>query len=195
MARAEFRNGPSLTGWVLGAVAGFIALCVAVVVGKFDLTPAAFIAAMVALAVGLILGMPWGASGVEPEVKAEAQDAAVAPAPSATFMPSAAAAPSASSASTEAQRPVGLSGPRGGVADDLKEIEGIGPVLEKLCHELGYYHFDQIAGWTEAEIAWLDQNLKGFRGRVTRDKWVAQARIIVTEGLDAFRVRAKTNDY
>ncbi|NEX44643.1 NADH-quinone oxidoreductase subunit E [Pseudotabrizicola algicola] len=92
-------------------------------------------------------------------------------------------------------RPEGLNAPRGGVADDLKQIEGIGPVLEKLCHELGFFHFDQIAGWTEAEIAWVDQNLKGFRGRVTRDKWVAQARIIVTEGLDAFRIRAKTNDY
>ena len=92
-------------------------------------------------------------------------------------------------------KPQGLGAARGGMADDLKEIEGIGPVLENLCHELGVFHFDQIAGWTEAEIAWVDQNLKGFRGRVTRDKWVAQAKIIVTEGLDAFRIRAKTNDY
>lgn len=92
-------------------------------------------------------------------------------------------------------RPEGLAAARGGVADDLKEIEGIGPAMEKLCHELGFFHFDQIAGWSEAEIAWVDQNLKGFRGRVTRDKWVAQARIIVTEGLEAFRIRAKTNDY
>lgn len=98
-------------------------------------------------------------------------------------------------ATGEGTKPEGLSAPRGGVADDLKEIEGIGPVLEKLCHELGFFHFDQIANWSEAEIAWLDQNLKGFRGRVTRDKWVAQARLIVAEGLEAFRVRAKTNDY
>ena len=41
----------------------------------------------------------------------------------------------------------------------------------------------------------MDSNLKGFRGRVTRDKWVAQAKIIVTEGMDVFLVRAKTNDY
>lgn len=92
-------------------------------------------------------------------------------------------------------RPEGLSAARGGAADDLKQIEGIGPALEKLLHEMGVYHFDQIAGWTDAEIAWVDQNLKGFRGRVTRDKWVSQARIIVTEGLEAFRIRAKTNDY
>jgi len=92
-------------------------------------------------------------------------------------------------------KPVGLAAPRGGKADDLKEIEGIGPALEKLCHELGIFHFDQIAGWTDSDIAWMDQNLKGFRGRVSRDKWVAQAKLIVTEGLEAFRIRAKTNDY
>ncbi|MFN4153723.1 MAG: NADH-quinone oxidoreductase subunit E [Paracoccaceae bacterium] len=95
----------------------------------------------------------------------------------------------------EGTKPQGLTTARGGVPDDLKEIEGIGPALEKLCHELGFFHYDQIAGWSEADIAWMDQNLRGFRGRVTRDKWVAQAKIIVTEGLDAFRIRAKTNDY
>lgn len=92
-------------------------------------------------------------------------------------------------------KPQGLAGPRGGKADDLKEIEGIGPVLERLCNDLGIWHFDQIAAWGAAEIAWMDANLKGFRGRVTRDRWVAQAKLIVAEGLDAFRIRAKTNDY
>ncbi|RGP37845.1 NADH-quinone oxidoreductase subunit E [Pseudotabrizicola alkalilacus] len=96
---------------------------------------------------------------------------------------------------TAGTKPQGIAAARGGVADDLKEIEGIGPALEKLCHELGIFHFDQIAGWSEADIAWMDHNLKGFRGRVTRDKWVAQAKIIVTEGLEAFRIRARTNDY
>ncbi|MDO8883342.1 NADH-quinone oxidoreductase subunit E [Pseudotabrizicola sp.] len=101
----------------------------------------------------------------------------------------------ASAVASEAVKPKGLTAARGGAADNLKEIEGIGPVLEKLCHELGFFHFDQIAGWSGADIAWMDQNLKGFRGRVTRDKWVPQAKIIVTEGLEAFRIRAKTNDY
>ena len=114
--------------------------------------------------------------------------------------PGAAAAGSApvaleTSASGEAVKPVGLAAPRGGKADALQEIEGVGPAMEKLAHELGIYHFDQIAAWGEAEIAWMDGNLKGFKGRVTRDKWVAQAKIIVTEGVEAFRVRAKTNDY
>jgi predicted flap endonuclease-1-like 5' DNA nuclease len=91
--------------------------------------------------------------------------------------------------------PVRLKAARKGGADDLKEIEGIGPAMEKLVNGLGFYHFDQIAGWSEADVAWVDTNMKTFKGRIVRDKWVAQAKIIVAEGLDAFRIRAKTNDY
>jgi len=76
-------------------------------------------------------------------------------------------------------RPKGLKAPRKGGADDLKRIRGIGPALEKLLHSLGYFHFDQIAAWTEKEVAWVDQNLEGFKGRVTRENWVAQARSLI----------------
>jgi NADH-quinone oxidoreductase subunit E len=79
-------------------------------------------------------------------------------------------------------KPAGLSAPKGGKPDDLKLILGIGPKLEALCHKLGFFHFDQIAGWTEAEIAWVDDNLEGFKGRVTRDKWVAQAKVLAAGG-------------
>jgi len=92
-------------------------------------------------------------------------------------------------------QPVALAAPRGEKADDLQKIEGIGPVLEGLLHGLGIFHFDQIAAFGVAEIAWLDANLKGFKGRASRDKWAAQAKIIVEEGLDRFLERAKTNDY
>ena len=95
----------------------------------------------------------------------------------------------------EGKKPAALGAARDGKADDLKKIEGIGPALEKLCHELGIFHYDQIAGWGADEIAWMDGNLKGFKGRVTRDKWVAQAKIIVEQGLEVFLERAKTNDY
>ena len=72
-------------------------------------------------------------------------------------------------------KPKGLSGPRAGRADDLKKIVGVGPKMEKMLFELGYYHFDQIAAWTPDEVAWVDNNLEGFKGRVTRDKWQPQA--------------------
>ena len=91
--------------------------------------------------------------------------------------------------------PARLSAPRKGKPDDLKEIEGIGPALEKLCNELGFYHFDQIAGWSDADVAWVDANMKTFKGRIVRDKWIAQSKIILSEGLEAFRVRAQTNNY
>lgn len=94
-----------------------------------------------------------------------------------------------------AHGPARLSAPRGGVPDDLKQIEGIGPALEQVCNDLGFYHYDQIANWSEADIAWVDDNMPRFKGRIQRDKWVAQARLIVAEGLEAFRIRAKTNDY
>ena len=79
-------------------------------------------------------------------------------------------------------RPVSLSSPKGGKADDLKRIVGISAKLEALCQKLGFYHFDQIANWTPAEIAWVDENLEGFKGRVTRDKWVVQAGILAAGG-------------
>jgi NADH-quinone oxidoreductase subunit E len=101
----------------------------------------------------------------------------------------------AEAAEPAGSKPVGLAAARGGLADDLKKIEGIGPALEKLCHELGIYHFDQIAAWGASDIAWMDANLKGFKGRVSRDKWVAQAKLIGEIGMDAFLIRAKTNDY
>lgn len=75
-----------------------------------------------------------------------------------------------------ASKPEGLSGPRGGVADDLKTINGVGPAMEKMLNGLGYYHFDQIAAWTPAEAAWVDDNLEGFKGRASRDNWISQAK-------------------
>ena len=74
------------------------------------------------------------------------------------------------------RRPEALSAARDGGPDDLKLIKGVGPKLEALLHSLGFYHFDQLANWTAAEIAWVDENLEGFKGRVTRDDWVQQAR-------------------
>jgi len=86
----------------------------------------------------------------------------------------------------EGQRPEALKSARGGKADDLKLIKGIGPKLEKLCNKLGFYHFDQIAAWKSSEVKWVDSNLEGFKGRVTRDDWVAQAKILAKGGETEF---------
>ena len=74
------------------------------------------------------------------------------------------------------EKPQTLTAARDGGADDLKKIKGVGPKLEKLLNSMGFFHFDQVAAWTETEVAWVDENLEGFKGRVSRDNWVAQAR-------------------
>ena len=79
-------------------------------------------------------------------------------------------------------------------ADDLKKIKGVGPKLEKLCNSMGFYHFDQIANWTADEIAWVDQNLEGFKGRVTRDKWVEQAKLLAAGGETDFSRKVDEGD-
>lgn len=86
-----------------------------------------------------------------------------------------ASAPAPAPAPAAATRPGGLKKPRGDGADDLKRINGVGPVLEKKLHELGYFHFDQIAAWTPDNVAWVDDHLN-FKGRIERDKWIAQAK-------------------
>lgn len=81
-------------------------------------------------------------------------------------------------------RPAFLETARDGGPDDLTLIRGIGPKLAGMLHGMGIHHFDQIAGWTAAELAWVDANLEGFRGRASRDDWVGQARNLTAPGAD-----------
>lgn len=68
-----------------------------------------------------------------------------------------------------------------GQADDLKLISGVGPVLEGKLNALGITQWSQVAAFTEADIAKLDAAL-GFRGRITRDGWLAQAAALAKGG-------------
>lgn len=74
------------------------------------------------------------------------------------------------------RQPKALAAPREGSADDLKLIDGIGPKIEAMLHSMGFYHFDQLANWTQEEIAWVDSQLTAFKGRMVRERWVEQAR-------------------
>jgi predicted flap endonuclease-1-like 5' DNA nuclease len=67
-----------------------------------------------------------------------------------------------------------LGGP--GSPDDLKLIVGVGPVLERMLHQLGVTTYRQIARWTEYDIDEIDRKLPEFPGRIRRDAWVTQAR-------------------
>ncbi|PUB19075.1 NADH:ubiquinone oxidoreductase [Yoonia sediminilitoris] len=84
--------------------------------------------------------------------------------------------------SADAAAPTFLKEAREGGPDDLKQIKGVGPKLEKTLHEMGIFHFDQISGWGPAEQAWMDDNLEGFKGRATRDNWVEQAKTLAAGG-------------
>jgi len=71
--------------------------------------------------------------------------------------------------------PAILQAARAGAPDDLKLIRGVGPKMEALLHGLGFFHFDQIAGWSEENLRWVDRRLEGFKGRARRDDWIGQA--------------------
>lgn len=145
-------------------------------------------------------GRPADASGVTvqeaPAVskgKPVADGNAVNATPAATPEAKATPATIAALPAGQAVKPAALTAARAGGADDLKLILGIGPKLEKLCNSLGFHHFDQIAGWTAAEVAWVDDNLEGFKGRVTRDKWVVQAKTLAAGGSVEEAERAARN--
>lgn len=186
MPRRDNLNAPSLEGAIFSVGLAVIAFGLSKLVGGFDYTPSVFFAALVFFGAAVFLVLPWGGA---PTKARDPDDVFSAPASTASV--TAHAAPTAE----EGSKPAGLAAPRDGQGDDLKTLEGIGPALEKLCHELGIFHFDQIAAWGDAETAWMDANLKGFKGRVTRDKWVAQAKLICSVGMEEFLRRAKTNDY
>ena len=62
--------------------------------------------------------------------------------------------------------------------DNLKEIKGVGPAIEKTLNGLGIYRFNQIAEMSEYDIDRVAQQLKGFRSRIYREDWIGQARTL-----------------
>jgi predicted flap endonuclease-1-like 5' DNA nuclease len=78
-------------------------------------------------------------------------------------------------------KPAGMATPHDGKADDLKLIRGIGPRNEKICNDLGVFHFSQIAEWTSDETTWVDHHI-AFPGRIEREHWIAQARLLAAGG-------------
>lgn len=75
-------------------------------------------------------------------------------------------------------KPETLDAPRDGSGDDLQRIKGVGPKLAGQLNEAGIYHFGQIASWSADEVAWIEFNVDGAKGRITRDNWVAQAKTL-----------------
>jgi len=113
------------------------------------------------------------------------------PAPAAKSAPAKApAAKPAAAAEVAEVEPETLKEARGGLPDDLKLLKGVGPKLEQTLNDLGFFHFDQIAGWGAAEVAWVDSRLK-FKGRIERDGWIAQAASLAAGDETDFAKKAK----
>ena len=83
-------------------------------------------------------------------------------------------------------KPEMLTSARASGADDLKQIKGVGPKMEIMLNKMGVYHFDQVSGWRAKEVKWVDENLEGFKGRVSRDEWVKQAKVLARGGETEF---------
>lgn len=99
----------------------------------------------------------------------DAPPAAVAnPAPAPTPAPAPAPAPAKTTA-----LPASAS-----AADDLTRIKGLGPKIAALLAGMGVTSFSQIASWSDADIERIDAELGRFKGRISRDQWVAQARLL-----------------
>ena len=100
----------------------------------------------------------------------------------------------ATTADDDDGKPELLDAPRGGKADDLKEISGIGVKIEETLNELGIYHFDQIASWTKENIEWVNEHLLVFKGRIEREKWVEQAKKLAAGEQTEFSQRVKRGE-
>lgn len=75
------------------------------------------------------------------------------------------------------RQPRGLRQPRDGRGDDLTRISGVGKKIQQRLHEIGVWHYDQIARWDADECAWFDAFV-GFPGKVEREDWIAQVKAL-----------------
>jgi predicted flap endonuclease-1-like 5' DNA nuclease len=69
--------------------------------------------------------------------------------------------------------------------DDLQQIRGVGPAIEKTLNELGIFRYQQIANMSEYDIDRIARRLKGFHSRIYREDWIGQARELDTRNVSA----------
>jgi large subunit ribosomal protein L21 len=108
-------------------------------------------------------------SGVKAAAGAGTAPRAAAPAPSKSAAPAQAAA-----AVQEGVKPANLlDAPRDGKGDNLKKLGGLGPKAAESLNAAGVYHFDQLASWSEDEIAYMEGET-GLKGKIA--SWAEEAR-------------------
>ena len=118
-----------------------------------------------------------GSSGIDLGAAVEAPvEETLAATPEPAPAPAVEAAPEPAPEAAPAAEPQGdaLFAKPEGEPDDLKQISGVGPVLEGKLHDLGITKFAQVAAFTPEQIAQVDDALS-FKGRIERDEWLKQA--------------------
>ena len=60
--------------------------------------------------------------------------------------------------------------------DDLKQIHGIGPVMERVLNRMGMFTFRQIAEWKDQDVEHMASELNTFPDRIRHDNWIAGAK-------------------
>lgn len=70
--------------------------------------------------------------------------------------------------------------------DTLTQLKGLGPKAASLLNDLGVTRFEQMASWNDADVAAIDARMGAFKGRITRDRWVDQAKLLAKGDKAAF---------
>ena len=122
-----------------------------------------------------------------PQVKAAQAAAAPGAGPAASATPP--AAPAAAPTPAAATIPADAGHAGGSGEDDLTRIKGVGPKLSAMLRDLGVTSFAHIAAWDDAEIARVDAQLGRFQGRIERDNWIEQAKLLDSGDTDAYQAR------
>ncbi len=111
----------------------------------------------------------------------KAQDVPVTTTPAAVPAPAAAPAPVAEALTpppAPAPAPAAPVTTSSDGSDDLLQLKGVGPKLNDRLKELGITSYAQIAGWSDADVARIDDQLGTFKGRIQRDNWIDQAQLL-----------------
>ena len=77
----------------------------------------------------------------------------------------------------------------GAAGDDLTRLKGVGPRLAAMLHGHGVTSFAQIADWSDDDVARIDAELGRFQGRIERDDWRGQARLLAQGDAEGFMAR------
>lgn len=64
---------------------------------------------------------------------------------------------------------------------DLNQLKGVGPKFADRLAAAGITRIDQIAGWTAADVSVIDGQMGDFRGRIAGDRLVEQA-VLLSSG-------------